>query len=289
MNSVILYGHRVLREAVSGPGADGSDALTPAGLERLLAAIATHRPDAGWLARLASGQPAQPGCVLLTFDDGYADIYTEALPLLEQYRVPCVIFITTGFADRELEAYETLLATLLAGRRELVCPNEGPLALADDSARSAVYRRLRLWLRPQGRRGRQRYMDALRQLNPAAPAAADGGYLDWARIRELDRHPLVTVGAHGRSHILLSRPHPLEVYGELRHSRSRLERELGRRVDLVAYPYGANTALTRLLARRAGYRLGFGTQPGTLAGNRNRMALPRMPIAGYLDGLQEPA
>lgn len=40
--------------------------------------------------------------VCLTFDDGYRDNYTVALPLLKHLDVPFAIYITTGFIDNQL-------------------------------------------------------------------------------------------------------------------------------------------------------------------------------------------
>jgi len=39
--------------------------------------------------------------VLLTFDDGYANNLTEALPILEEYSVPAIVFVTCDHLDKE--------------------------------------------------------------------------------------------------------------------------------------------------------------------------------------------
>ena len=41
--------------------------------------------------------PERP--VLLTFDDGFADFYTEALPLLQQYSFVATLYVTTAFIN----------------------------------------------------------------------------------------------------------------------------------------------------------------------------------------------
>lgn len=40
--------------------------------------------------------------VCLTFDDGYQDNYDIAYPILKQYGIPFVIYVTTGFIDNRL-------------------------------------------------------------------------------------------------------------------------------------------------------------------------------------------
>ncbi|MUV57113.1 polysaccharide deacetylase family protein [Halogeometricum sp. CBA1124] len=37
--------------------------------------------------------------VALTFDDGFANFHTNALPILREYEVPATVFVTTGFVD----------------------------------------------------------------------------------------------------------------------------------------------------------------------------------------------
>lgn len=42
--------------------------------------------------------PKRP--VVVTFDDGFADFYTDALPLLERYSCPATLYITTGYVGQ---------------------------------------------------------------------------------------------------------------------------------------------------------------------------------------------
>jgi len=51
-------------------------------------------------ATMCDGGPALPARpVVITFDDGYADFHTEALPILERYGVAATLFVTTGWLD----------------------------------------------------------------------------------------------------------------------------------------------------------------------------------------------
>ncbi|GII78441.1 polysaccharide deacetylase [Sphaerisporangium rufum] len=43
------------------------------------------------------GAPAPTRPVVITFDDGYADFHSEALPVLERYGFPATVFLTSGW------------------------------------------------------------------------------------------------------------------------------------------------------------------------------------------------
>ncbi len=50
------------------------------------------------VARLAN-QTLPAAAATITFDDGYLDNYTVALPILRRYKAPATIFVATGFLD----------------------------------------------------------------------------------------------------------------------------------------------------------------------------------------------
>ncbi|MFF5208977.1 polysaccharide deacetylase family protein [Streptosporangium sp. NPDC000396] len=60
--------------------------FTPMTLSDLVAAM--HR---------AEKMPANP--VAITFDDGYADFHSEALPLLQRFGYPATVFVTSGWVQ----------------------------------------------------------------------------------------------------------------------------------------------------------------------------------------------
>ncbi|WP_135548823.1 polysaccharide deacetylase family protein [Paenibacillus cymbidii] len=54
---------------------------------------------ADYVAVLEGTKPGPAKPILLTFDDGYADNYTNAMPLLQQYGFPATLFMSPGTVD----------------------------------------------------------------------------------------------------------------------------------------------------------------------------------------------
>lgn len=69
------------------------------------------------LRRCLNGEPiCPPRPVALTFDDGYMDAYTDALPILQRYGFPATFYITTDFVEqRGYMGWEQLAALRAAG------------------------------------------------------------------------------------------------------------------------------------------------------------------------------
>jgi len=52
---------------------------------------------------LESDEPLPKKTVVLTFDDGYQDNYTNAWPILKKYNFPATIFLITGLVGKEID------------------------------------------------------------------------------------------------------------------------------------------------------------------------------------------
>lgn len=65
--------------------------------------------------------------ICLTFDDGYHDNYTTALPLLKRLNIPFTIYITTGLIDNKIPLWWYPNQQLGLSRDELITFDREPL------------------------------------------------------------------------------------------------------------------------------------------------------------------
>jgi peptidoglycan/xylan/chitin deacetylase (PgdA/CDA1 family) len=84
------------------------------------------------------------------------------------------------------------------------------------------------------------------------------------------------IEAHTLTHPDLTVVPPAQAWNEIRGSRSALQRHLGRRVDIFAYPYGSFNARVLADVRRAGYAAAFTTEQGWILKQSQRFLLPRV-------------
>lgn len=75
---------------------------------------------------LERGRRGKP-FVCVTFDDGYRDNYTHALPFLKREQVPFAIYVTTGFMDNEQPMWWYPGGQLGLSREELLSLDAEPL------------------------------------------------------------------------------------------------------------------------------------------------------------------
>jgi len=48
---------------------------------------------------LVAGDSANERTAVITFDDGFSDVYTNAWPVLSEYRIPATVFVSTAYLD----------------------------------------------------------------------------------------------------------------------------------------------------------------------------------------------
>ena len=230
----------------------------------------------------AASRPA----VCVTFDDGYADNLRQALPILEELRVPATFFVATGTVDSSGEFWWDAMKRIILERQDL----PGSFILRDGSRQrswptQSAAQRQRLYrdlVPPMTRADARRRSDLLGQLGEWSAAARTGDPADRAlsirELGELAASPLVTIGAHTVTHTQLSALSDAEQRREILDSKRQLEAWLGREITVFSYPYGRRCHYTRksvALCREAGFSKSAANFPGQAHSWSDPFQVPR--------------
>jgi peptidoglycan/xylan/chitin deacetylase (PgdA/CDA1 family) len=224
--------------------------------------------------------------VVITFDDGYADNYHFALPILGEFDIPATFFVTSGQLDSGEEFWWDELARLLSGAcaaaPQVEFPRESGTIRLDVStapARQAAYRTAHRHLMDAPPDLRRRMLAAVREWYGSDGAArASHRILSSSELTELAAHPLATIGAHTVSHARLSVLDFESQRWEIVASKADLEARIGKLVEVFAYPFGGRQDYTRdtvKLCQEAGFRKVASNFPGNAHRWSDPLQIPR--------------
>jgi peptidoglycan/xylan/chitin deacetylase (PgdA/CDA1 family) len=269
------------------PGTPNPRRLAADILDRQLSHLRRHYrivPLRELVARLRAGRDLSPGTVALTVDDAYSDFGEDAYPVFAHHQVPVTLYVVSDFASGRIwlwwDAIRYMLTAAVHGERAgSVLGNALRLSFSGPDTREQAWRTLAGRATALSPQERDRYLGDLQQLmGVVLPSTPPPEYaaMTWDHLRRLDPS-LVEIGAHTRTHPILSHCDAEQLRAEVEESRQVIEHELGRPITTFCYPNGqppdVNEAV-RTAVRNSGYEsavmacgslVGAGSDPTALS------------------------
>jgi peptidoglycan/xylan/chitin deacetylase (PgdA/CDA1 family) len=216
------------------------------------------------LELIARPQTIQRPSFLITFDDGYRDNYSTALPILRSHGIQAVFFLTTSFVGTTRIPWWDKIAFMCRRTKRRTISIEYPEKRTFVLDRASGYDPIRDVIRMYKSAATTdpgRFMDELESAcDVACPhESAERRFMSWNEARELVSGGMA-VGSHTHTHEILAKQTAPAQLEECRMSREILQAELGREVSMLSYPVGGHGTfddVTLDCVRRAGYRFAF--------------------------------
>jgi peptidoglycan/xylan/chitin deacetylase (PgdA/CDA1 family) len=273
---LVLGYHRVVEDFDSASRSEMASMLISTGMfEQHLDWIGRHFrfvdvDEIGVAAQ--SGRPFDQPVAAVTFDDGYRDIYENALPVLKRKGIPAAAFVVTDLVGRSgWQVHDKLYHLVAKGfaqwdhpRRQLhgVLTDLGLPASEILRKRVATHTPMMAVsaLLPNLSR------DDVGRVMQYLEWSVGNGFvgvpptLTWPMLEEMQRDGF-TIGSHTRTHVSLPMESSASTEDELIGSKRRLEESLGRSIDHFAYPGGQFTPAVVDRLARAGYRYAYTACP----------------------------
>lgn len=228
--------------------------------------------------RLGNGSlPARAAAI--TFDDGYADNATQALPILRHHGMVATFFVATGFLDGGRMWNDSIIEAVRMCRSKALDLRDLGLDIypleSSDQQRRAITTLL----------GHIKYLEPARRREAVAFVKETVGLplpenLMMTSKQVVQLHQAgMQIGAHTRTHPILARLPESQALDEIRGSKLALESLLDVPVHLFAYPNGQpdkdyNAQHVRMV-QQAGFTGAVSTAAGAAAMHSDVYQLPR--------------
>ncbi len=241
-----------------------------------------------WLVRKLGDGRVPRNTAVVTFDDGYADVLTNARHVLERYECPATVFLTTGPIGSQEEFWWDELSRVVL--ESLTLPAELEIELygqmhrwqLDQINREELH--LALWhlLLPLDAASRRDVLEILSVWAGIGRAKRpESRVLDAGEVRRLAAPGFIDIGAHTVTHPSMPLLDPLARRAEVEGSRRACEELIGSEIDAFAYPFGDLDDASVDDVREAGFAMACSTEGTVVTRRSDPLRLPRIAVGNW--------
>ena len=224
---------------------------------------------------------------LITFDDGYLDNFTEALPILKKHQVTAVFYLTTDLLEPCRVTWWDEIAYLLRKSHGMVyqLPNGILEYKLEKGNIDKIIQRIMSDIKQTKNLS---VLTALKDIRSKFPAARTELlaedyelFMSWEHAKELLTNGM-EIGSHTLTHPILAQLNMEQQKLEISESKTMLEERLHCTINSIAYPVGryyCYNAKTFEYTSEAGYKIGFNNEPGFHRSISNALDINRFCVA----------
>jgi peptidoglycan/xylan/chitin deacetylase (PgdA/CDA1 family) len=240
------------------------------------------------LRRWPEGGRAEPGAVVITFDDGYRNNLTEAAPILREFGFPALFFLATGFLDGTHRPWWYRVRAALRDTTRLAMNWMGrPLPLDGMVCRVAAAACIEAALRVRPGDEVESLVSRIESELDAGTGSDTYPFLTWDEVRALAGLGF-SIGVHTETHASLGQTPIEQVRREVVEAAARIRRETGQAPWCFSYPYGGPANVRgdmRDILVAAGLEAAVTTVSGLNRVGDEPWALRRLNVSGGHRGL----
>lgn len=209
--------------------------------------------------------------VSFTFDDGYADNLTEALPIFEKYNIPFSVFLSTGYPDNKVVLWWYLLEEFIQTKDKIEFSIENihyKYNTNTPEARNDAFWKIRRHILDCDESNLlQRLAEILNTDENSLFDLTRSLAMTWDQVKELSKNSLVTIGAHTINHLALSKLSEERAIEEMQNSQKIIQDKINKEVSYFAYPIGTSSEAGNReykMAEKCNFKMAFTAEKGNI-------------------------
>ena len=223
-----------------------------------------------------------PRAACITFDDGYADNYELALPILNKWKLPATVYVSTSFLDGGRMWNDTIIESIrFFPNEELLLDSiiDHPVDLSSKAKRLKAVEEIIGHTKYLDQSERQEFADNLESmLRRSGVTLPDNLMLTTQQLQNLHQKG-VNIGGHTVTHPILLELSEEDAKREIADGRDQLQSLIQDDVDHFAYPNGVRNRdfdhRHEEMVREVGFKSAVTTHWGVSDKNSCETALPR--------------
>lgn len=206
--------------------------------------------------------PKRP--LIITFDDGFADNYQNAFPILKAHHLPAIIFLVSGLVGtNEIFWWEKVVYWYKSSN--IFFERWREIVHLTHSEENWTQKRVLRYLKDLSDGERIRVLTEMENAIPIPQTPYSSGIrpLQWSEVSEMSQSQIM-FGSHTVTHPLLSKVSKEKLRFELEESKKTIEEKTGQAVSVLAYPVGGPSDYNDeviSVAKAVGYRFGITYYP----------------------------
>lgn len=289
-NGIIISLHRTTEAGVENRGLNSFIEISSSNLEKTIVYLksldATFVPlhKVGMMLDTKQEKPL----IHISFDDGYADTFTNAFPILKKHNVCFSIFPVSDYiSNGQPFLWWYLLEDIVTGKKnisfekyEYVISEKNYTALSDEN----IFEDAREFIMNHIDEDREYFEQKLCEVSESAlcvPAT-----LTKEMINEMMASGLCDIGAHTQTHARFSKLTYEQQAAEIRASQKDIFKHTGKMPEYFVYPYGdkkdiGNVRHLERLMKECGIKAAFTTSETEINHTVNKYLMPRLFLNNY--------
>ena len=247
------------------------------------------------IENLKNGNALPPNATVITIDDGYADAFDIAFPLLKKFNLPATLFVVTNFANGKCWLWTDLMRYVLAAAKrdflsvEFTDGKKIETKLIGKTQRLEIAGRVNSRLKNMPNEDKEAKIkeiaDDLAVEIPALPTA-EYAPISWRQAVEMDASVL-KIESHTATHPILTNISETQLDFELNSSREKLETVLNRKSEHFCYPNGSFDEKVWQAVKNNDYQSAVTTEYGFNGKGENPFTLKRIDAQAAIENFAQ--
>ena len=249
---------------------------------------------------IQSGEKIPAYTAVITFDDGYRNVFDNAFPVLRDYAVAVSMFLTDKLILKDNWLWLDKVRYMIdVTSVESVDIFEQIHSLKNGHLKIRFLDFIGNKLKEVRAEARNKIMEELRfKLKVDIPEHPCEEYrlMSFEQARQMQYSKLISFGSHTPEHTILTLEDPEQASRLILESKREVSEQLQREVDLFSYPNGSYNNRIKEMLKGSGFRCGLTTNTGLNNLNTDLFELKRVsvgagdsliPFIAHLSGIRE--